>query len=172
MSDAAILDDLSRPHPESTLGTRWALVTDGVMGGVSQGLLRRADVAGRPALRMTGTVRTENNGGFVQMALDLAPGGGTLDARGWAGLELDLLGNGVEYGVHLRTDTIARPWQSWRQPVTPARRWSTLRLAFGDFAPHRIDAPLDRLRLRRIGLVAIGRPFEADLALGGLRLWR
>lgn len=172
MSETAILDDLSRPHPETPLGTRWALVTDGVMGGVSDGRLRREEVAGRPALRLTGTVRTENNGGFVQMALDLAPDGGVLDARGWSGLEVDLLGNGAEYGVHLRTDAVARPWQSWRHPMTAAPAWTTLRLGFGDFAPHRIAAALDTARLRRLGLVAIGGAFAADVALGGLRLWR
>lgn len=167
-----VLDDLSRGFPESALGTRWALVTDTVMGGVSRGHLARETVQGRAALRLTGTVRLENNGGFVQMALDLAAGGGVLDARGWAGLELDVCGNGAQYGVHLRSDAVERPWQSWRQTFVAPPRWQTLRLSFADFAPHRITGALDIGRLRRLGLVAIGRPFAADLALGGLRLWR
>ncbi|MGY6635185.1 MAG: CIA30 family protein [Alkalilacustris sp.] len=172
MENRAILDDLSRPFPEATLGTCWRLVTDQVMGGVSEGALNRALVAGRPALRLTGAVRTDNNGGFVQMALDLAPGGGLLDARGWSGLELDLWGNGATYGVHLRTDAVCRPWQSWRQTITAGPDWSTLRLRFDGFAAHRIELPLEVGRLRRVGFVAIGRAFAADLALGGLRLWR
>ena len=172
MDAQGILDDLTQPFPDAATGTRWALVTDGVMGGVSDGALARVEVAGRPALRMTGTVRTENNGGFVQMALDLAPGGGLLDASGWTGLELDLTGNGEVYGVHLRTDAVRRPWQSWRQTVRAGPEWAVVRLRFDDFHAHRIDAPLDPRRLKRLGLVAIGRPFAADLALGGLRLWR
>jgi hypothetical protein len=171
-SPSAILDDLSCPFPDTPLGTRWAVITDAVMGGVSTGALRRETVQGRPALRLTGTVRLENNGGFVQMATDLSPGGGVLDAQGWEGLELDMLGNGAEYAVHLRTDAVTRPWQSWRQGFAAGPAWRTLRLPFAGFAPHRIAGPLDPARLRRLGLVAIGRAFEADLALAGLRLYR
>jgi hypothetical protein len=46
-----------------------------------------------------------------------------------------------------------------------------VRLAFADFVPHRIQVPLDVRRLRRIGLVAIGRAFAADLAVGGARFF-
>lgn len=74
-----LIDDLSDPASLSALGTGWQLVTDQVMGGVSRGTLTRETVAGRPALVMRGDVRLENDGGFIQMALDLArpeaPGG-------------------------------------------------------------------------------------------------
>ena len=163
----AILDDLS--GPTTPLGTAWELVTDGVMGGVSSGALRREEVAGRPARRMTGAVRLENDGGFVQMALDLAPGGGAVDASRWAGLELDVFGNGETYGLHLRTTDCLRPWQSYRASFAAPAEWRTVHLPFAEFAPHRIEAPLRLDRVRRLGLVAIGRAFAADLALGGLR---
>lgn len=168
---ARIIDDLGRDDLVATIGTRWRLVTDRVMGGVSRGTLTRATVAGRPALRMQGDVSLENDGGFVQMALDLAPDGGVVDASAWEGIELDVIGNGEVYGVHLRTDAIERPWQSYRQSFQAEPAWQTVRLAFAGFAPHRIDVQLDVRRLRRIGLVAIGRAFGADLALGGLRLF-
>jgi hypothetical protein len=38
--------------------------------------------------------------------------------------------------------------------------------------PYRTDIPLDLRRLRRLGLVAIGRAFSADLAVGGLRFFK
>ncbi|RPH72296.1 MAG: CIA30 family protein, partial [Hyphomicrobiales bacterium] len=38
------------------------------------------------------------------------------------------------------------------------------------FTAHRTEIPLDLRRLRRLGLVAIGRAFAADLALAHLRL--
>lgn len=160
-----ILDDMADGGP------LWALVTDGVMGGVSAGRLMRETVAGRPALRLTGRVSLENNGGFVQMARDLAPGG-VLDASGWTGLTLDVLGNGESYGVHLRTDTLSRPWQSFRAGFAAGPDWARLTIPFAAFAPHRTEAALDVARLRRIGIVAIGRAFEADVALGRLGLWR
>jgi hypothetical protein len=106
------------------------------------------------------------------MALDLAPPGQVLDASGWDGIALAVQGNAETYGMHLRSDAPLRPWQSWRQEFAAAPDWQLLRLPFAGFRPHRIDLPLDPCRLRRLGLVAIGRAFAADLALGGLWLWR
>lgn len=166
---AGVIDDLSRPDGAAAVGTRWRLVTDRVMGGVSDGTLVREIVAGRPALRMRGAVRLENNGGFVQLALDLASDGGVVDARAWRGLELDVIGNDEAYGVHLRTDTVERPWQAYRAGFRAPAAWRTVQLAFADFVPHRTEAPLDIRRLRRIGVVAIGRAFAADVAVGGMR---
>jgi hypothetical protein len=172
MPAVGAIDDLSRDDLVSTIGTRWRLVTDQVMGGVSEGTLVNEVVAGRRALRMRGDVSLENNGGFVQMALDLEPNGGLVDASAWQGIELDVIGNNEEYGVHLRTDAVERPWQSYRQSFRAGASWRTVQLAFADFVPHRIDVPLDVHRLRRIGLVAIGRAFTADLAVGGVRFFR
>ncbi|MEL7542952.1 MAG: CIA30 family protein [Pseudomonadota bacterium] len=152
-------------------GRPWQLVTDQVMGGVSRGTLERDVVDARPALRMRGPVRLENNGGFIQMALDLARDSESFDARGYAGIALDVRGNGETYNVHLRTHDLTRPWQSYRQTFVAPAAWTTHQLAFDDFAPHRTETALDLARLRRIGLVAIGRAFEADLALGGIRFY-
>lgn len=164
-----VIDDLSGEPPMSAIGTAWQLFTDRVMGGVSSGTMMRETVAGRPAIRMRGDVSVENNGGFVQIALDLAAGGGAVDASAWRGIELDVCGNGEDYGVHLRTADLSRPWQSYRQSFRAEPRWQTIHLAFRDFAPYRTDIPLNVRRLRRVGVVAIGRAFSADLAVGGLR---
>lgn len=171
-----IIDDLSDPTGLSALGARWQLVTDQVMGGISRGTLTREEVAGRPALVMRGDVRLENNGGFVQMALDLGPrdaaGSGTLDAAAWQGIEVDAYGTPDAYSMHLRTPDLDRPWQSYRQEFSVELQWRRLRLPFANFLPYRTEAPLDRTRLRRLGIVAIGRAFTADLAVGGLRFYR
>jgi hypothetical protein len=150
-------------------GSPWRLFTDQVMGGVSQATMVRDIVAGRPAIRLRGDVRLENNGGFVQIGLDLSPDGGVVDASDWSGVELDVFGNGEEYGVHLRTDALTRPWQSYRHAFTARAEWRTVRLPFDRFVLWRTDVPLDPRRLRRIGVAAIGRAFAPDLALGGLR---
>lgn len=167
----ATIDDRTSGTSLATTGTTWTLLTDTVMGGVSNGRLEATSIAGRPALRMTGLVRLDNDGGFIQMALDLAKGGGPVDASPWTGIELDLLGNGETYGLHLRTMAVTRPWQSYRRTFIAPTHWTTLRLPFEGLTPHRLDAPFDATRLRRLGLVAIGRAFEADLALGGLRFY-
>ncbi|WFE76402.1 CIA30 family protein [Roseinatronobacter sp. S2] len=167
----ALIDDLTAPHPSAANGAVWEVISDRVMGGMSQGTMTREEVRGRPALRMQGNVSLENNGGFVQIALDLGPHGGAIDASQWSGLELDVTGNSEAYNLHLRTADIVRPWQSYRTSFCTVPEWRTIRLPFTDFTAHRIDAPLDLSRLRRIGIVAIGRSFAADIAIGGIRFF-
>jgi hypothetical protein len=166
---SAIIDDLSREPPMAAIGSDWQIITDQVMGGVSEGTMARKVIAGRSAILMRGAVSLQNNGGFVQIALDLSPEGRVVDASAWSGIELDVFGHGEAYGVHLRTDALAKPWQSYRQVFMAYAEWRTVQLPFDHFVPHRTDMPLDSHRLRRIGVVAIGRAFSADLALGGLR---
>ena len=164
-----VIDALSRSPLLASIGTQWQLVTDQVMGGVSRGTLVHETVGGRPAIHLRGSVSLENDGGFVQMGLDLAPDGSTVDASKWIGLELDVFGNGEEYNLHIRTSDLTRPQQSYRQSFKADSIWQTVRLPFNRFRPHRTDVPLDVSRLRRVGLVAIGRVFSADIALGGMR---
>jgi hypothetical protein len=168
----ALLDDRSSGTAEATIGGRWRLFTDGVMGGVSTGSMAVETVDGRPALCLRGQVRLENNGGFVQVALDLpslpAPPPG---ATAWQGVELDAWGNGRRYGVHLRTAGLWLPWQAWRAGFEAPPRWQTVQLPFARFEPYRVSGRLDAAELRRIGLVAIGEAVEALLCLGRLALY-
>jgi hypothetical protein len=151
-------------------GLGWRVVTDRVMGGVSDARGDRRLHAGREALCLTGDVSLANNGGFVQLSADLAPGGGRLDGSAYGGVEVLVAGNGERYGLHLKTDDVTRPWQSYRAELT-AGPWRTVRLPFAAFTPHRVAAPLDPGALRRVGLVAIGRAFRAELCVAGLALY-
>ncbi len=164
-ADAMLIDDFADPDLVSTLGARWRGVSDRVMGGVSEATVARAVIDGRPALRLTGDVRLENDGGFIQASLDLDPAGGTVDASRFAGIRLVVRGNGERYSVHLRTPDNVRPWQSYRAQFVAGPEWRTVDLPFSEFVPYRLEAPLDVVRLKRIGLVAIGRAFTADLAV-------
>lgn len=170
-STSAIIDDLSRPFPESAIGTRWQLMSDAVMGGVSSGRMTSAVVSGRRAIRMQGSVSLENNGGFLQIALDLAPDGGAVDASRFLGIAIEFLGDGEAYGLHLRTSDLARPWQSYRSGFVATETWTTLQVPFADFVAHRTHVPLNTARLRRLGVVAIGRTFNPDLCIGGIRFY-
>jgi hypothetical protein len=165
------IDDLSAMHPQASHAARWELISDRVMGGVSQGTMHREVIHGRPAVRMQGQVSVENNGGFIQIALDLDPAGRAIDANAWRGVEIDVTGNGETYNLHLRTADIVRPWQSYRSSFVAGDQWQTHRLHFARFQAHRVETPLDLRTLRRIGIVAIGRAFEADLAIGGVRFF-
>lgn len=171
-----LIDDFTDKDLISKRGTRWRAVSDQVMGGISEASIAHAIVDGRPCLRLSGDVRLENNGGFLQAALDLQPHGDppgdTLDATGYTGVRLVVRGNGENYSLHVRTPDNLRPWQSYRANFTAVTDWRTIDLPFEAFRPHRIEAPLDITRLRRIGLVAIGRAFHADLAVCALEFYR
>ena len=166
-----IIDDRRSGKLDANIGTLWRLLTDTVMGGVSSGRLDPAVVAGRSCLRLTGEVSLENSGGFVQASLDLDPAG-TLDARGYRGIELDVYGNGQDYNLHLRTADTRIVWQSYRAGFHAAPEWRTLRLPFTAFQPYRISQPLDLQTLRRLGVVAIGREMRADLCIARIGLYR
>lgn len=166
---SSIIDDLSKTFPLAANGATWDMLSDRVMGGVSSGRLTRETVAGRPAIRMQGDVSLENNGGFIQMALDLDPAGAAVDGRSFTGIEILVWGNDEDYGLHLRTADLGRPWQSYRQGFRAGPEWRRISFPFSGFTPHRTEIALNPARLRRIGLVAIGRAFSADLALADVR---
>jgi len=155
-----------------TLSPEWDFIADKVMGGVSTGSVTATTIDDRAACRLTGQVSLDNNGGFVQMAFDLNSDDTPFDASLWAGIELDVFGNEETYEVRLRTSQLSRPWQSFRATFQASTHWKTVRLSFCDFAPHRHDLQFDPAQLRRIGVLAIGREFQADVAVAALRLYR
>jgi len=171
-SGTMLIDDFTDESLVSKLGTPWRGVSDKVMGGISEAALSHGVIDGHPCLRLSGDVRLENDGGFIQAALDLTPPGETLDASGYTGMRITVRGNDEKYSVHLRTPDNARPWQSYRAHFTARPDWKTIDLPFETFVPYRLEAPLDRTRLQRLGLVAIGRAFYADLAVSKLAFYR
>ena len=165
-----IIDDRRSGTLDSTLGTSWRLITDGVMGGVSSGTLTLETIDQRNCLRMQGDVRLENNGGFVQVALEI---GGTVaaDASAYRGIVMDVYGNDETYNLHLRTDDLWLPWQSYRATFQAPASWQMVQLPFAEFTPYKTSKALDVTELERIGVVAIGRAFSADLCIARLGLY-
>jgi hypothetical protein len=171
-SGTMLIDDFSRQDFVSKLGTQWRAVSDRVMGGVSQASIAYARANGKDCLHLTGDVRLDNNGGFIQAALDLAPPAQTLDASGYNGICLVVRGNSQQYSLHLRTPDAVRPWQSYRAHFSAGPEWETIDLAFDTFVPYRLESAMDITNLVRMGLVAIGRAFSADLSIARVSLYR
>jgi hypothetical protein len=149
----------------------WRLVTDNVMGGVSEGRLEVQRRAERHCIALSGQVRTENNGGFVQMVLDL-PGHVVNAATSYVGIRFAVHGNDQDYNLHLRTADLWLPWQSYRAGFHAAADWQVVELPFSAFTPYRTRAPLRLERLRRLGVVAIGKAFTADICVADLAFYR
>ena len=168
---ALIIADCASPEYSGAEGSGWRLVTDNVMGGVSEGRLSIEEIADRRCVRLRGTVRTENNGGFIQAALDLgAPW--RRDAGGYHGVVIDVYGNDESYNLHLRQEGLWLPWQAFRATFRAAAQWQTRYLPFAGFRPHATTAALRPDRLTRIGVVAIGRAFSADICVARIGYYR
>jgi hypothetical protein len=148
----------------------WEFVSDQVMGGVSSGFVQKQMIARRQATCLKGDVSLENNGGFVQMAFNFNPNGQPLDVSSYAGIELDVYGNAEDYDIRLRTDELNRAWQSYRFTFNAPKEWTTVRCQFCDFTPHRTDVAMSLNRLCRLGVVAIGRKFTANISVSAVRL--
>jgi len=157
---------------EMNLHPDWEFVPDAVMGGVSDGHMTREAYNGREATVLRGDVSLDNNDGFIQIASNLRSDGTGVDASAWDGIALDLCGNGETYDIRLRTDQLTRPWQSFRTQVQATREWRSVQIPFDAVVPHKTDAAFDPQSLRRIGILAIGREFRAEIAVAGARLYR
>ncbi len=162
-----IIDDFGGRNGMSRLGTPWRIVTDRVMGGISQASMSIGEHAGRQALCLRGDVSLANNGGFVQANLPLSVRG-SFDAHPFQGITFFARGNGEQYNIHLKTADTLAPWQSYRASFTADAQWRRVTLDFTDFKPHRLTAPLDVRRLSKIGVVAIGRAFAAEVCIAEL----
>ena len=141
--------------------TRWRFFTDGVMGGVSAGQVSFVEENGQAHARMTGSVSTKNNGGFIQMRTAL-PDGMPKDKTG---VRLVVRGNNQRYFVHLRTSGTVLPWQYYQAGFEVTGDWATVRLPLDAFRPsggllRTTPRPQD---VRSIAIVAFGRDHEAEI---------
>jgi len=164
-----IVDDFTNDGLMSKLGTHWRVSSDKVMGGISEGSIIKTSFNGVKCLHLNGQVKLENNGGFIQAGLDLAFFQKGFDVSEYKGLRLTVAGSLHRYSIHLRTTQIKRPWQSYRAHFFPELTWGTLELPFSVFVPHRIKAAMDTSKLRRIGIVAIGRVFQPNLFISEIK---
>lgn len=140
---------------------RWRFLADTVMGGVSSGKLAFPVEAGVPHARLTGTVSTANNGGFIQMRRSITEP----PPAGSSGVRLIVRGNGQRYFVHLRTRAAVLPMQFYQAGFEVTQDWREVRLPIGAFAPSGrfLPVPLDVQGLTSIGIVAYGRDHRAEI---------
>lgn len=160
-----VIDDFSRADGRSAVGTRWRDFTDRVMGGRSDMQAGVVETGQGKALRMSGRVRLDNNGGFIQVRLPLAEDGNSLDASRFDGIEITARGAPGAYYLHLRTPDSSRPWQYYRARLPVSEDWTTRAISFGDFEGKSISGRPDLSRLRSVAVVAYGEAFTADIEI-------
>jgi hypothetical protein len=156
-----IAEDTVIENFEAQPEMRWSFFTDGVMGGVSTGQTTFVKENDNVHAHMTGNVSTENNGGFIQIRMDL-PNGAPSDA---SGVRLVVRGNYQKYFVHIRTSGTRLPWQYYQAGFDVTREWVEIRLPFTDFEKSgRLLRNVPRAgSVKSIGVVAYGRDHLAEI---------
>ncbi|WP_282171038.1 CIA30 family protein [Ruegeria atlantica] len=141
--------------------TRWDYVADTVMGGVSSGQVQFRSDGDVAFARLTGSVSTENNGGFIQFRHKLPD---RPDAS-VSGVRLLVRGNGEQYFVHLRTRGTVLPWQYYQAEFATSDKWTEVSLPLSGFKAS--GAMLRAIpvanEITSVGVVAYGRDHEASV---------
>lgn len=167
-----VLDDFTTLDATSSLGTRWTPFSDRVMGGISDVKLAFEPVRGKKSLHLTGRVKLENNGGFIQASLPLAANDGSLNAQNYSGVRLMVSGTPGSYALHLRTSDNWLPWQHYTASLPVSGTWQQVDVPFSAFSRSGWEVPkLALTKLKRVGLVAIKQAFDADLAVARIELY-
>ena len=165
-----LLDDFANADGTAAFGTEWRGFTDRVMGGVSDLSTEYVDTQRGHALRMSGSVRLENNGGFIQVRLPLDRHGAGFDASGYGGIAVTVRGQPGSYYLHLRTRDSRRPWQYYAAPVEVTEAFQRRVVPFAAFKGKSLRAPLDPSQLVSVAVVAYGERFEALIEIARIEL--
>lgn len=168
---AWLLDNGKSPGHMAANLAEWVVETDAASGGISRALLRRTNYRGEPCLGLSGEVSLKAGGGFVRMALDLAPGFDCLDASGFKGLRVSVAGNAQPYTIELQTADTVYSWQCYRAALVALTGWRTLDVPFTAFEPFRVLRPLAVTNLRRLRFAFVGRPAAVELYVSGVHFY-
>ena len=164
-----ILDNLKNPGV-TTQGNTWQFFTDGVMGGVSSGRAQIEYFENKKCYRMTGNVTTENNGGFIQMRVQVKP---TIPSNNYTGIYLRTFGNNLIYAIHIRTSYTKLPWQYYSSKFFAKNKWERIELPFSNFGQSNFYQPkkFHYSKIKTIGIVAGFDNFKADIAVSEIGLY-
>lgn len=155
---------------DTTPESRWDYIADNVMGGVSSGQVRFDAAGGTSFARLTGTVSTANNGGFIQFRRPLDQ---TLPPE-TQGVSLTVRGNGEPYFVHLRTTGTRLPWQYYQAQFETSAGWQEIRLPWSAFKPsgRLMRKTPSSSAITSVGIVAFGRDHNARVDVSEVDFFR
>jgi len=176
MADKMIVDDMKNqsgiPDEEfcESGNAKWCFVTDKVMGGVSEGSLEFIKEDNTYFYRMTGELSLENNGGFIQFRTKLENHPAD---KSFNGVRIRVRGNDNEYSIHIRTKYLLLPWQYYESSFKATNQWTTIELPFSSFNKSNFYQPssVSSRDIKTIGIVAIGREFNAEIDLASIELY-
>ncbi|MFT6465222.1 CIA30 family protein [Halopseudomonas sp.] len=147
----------------------WTAITDQVMGGVSTAELQQCERHGSACTCLAGRTSLENNGGFVQMKLEIEPSWQCAD---YAGFFIELCGAAHDYNLNVKTTQLDKPWQSFRCALTVEPQWKRFFVPYSELQAHRTDMDLDPATIRSVAVIAIGEAFDVDVCVRRFGFYR
>ena len=136
-----------------TTNTNWKMITDQVMGGISQGQFNYQKIGNDNAVVLTGSVSTKNNGGFIQIRRNLDD----VNLNNVKKVTIIAKGNDEKYFIHLRTAFTVLPWQYYQSSFIVQNNFKKS----GFLLPDKINPK----NIKSIGIVAFGRDYKAELTV-------
>ncbi|MDC3063084.1 CIA30 family protein [Alphaproteobacteria bacterium] len=144
-----------------TTDTNWKIITDQVMGGVSQGQFNYQKIGDDDAVILTGNVSTKNNGGFIQIRRNL----NDVNLNNVKKVTIIAKGNYEKYFIHLRTTFTVLPWQYYQSSFVVENNFKSFVLPLSDFKKFGYLLPkrINPNNIVSIAIVALGKDYDAKL---------
>ncbi|MDC1316052.1 CIA30 family protein [Alphaproteobacteria bacterium] len=156
-----ILDDLNN-NGKTYQNQNWLFVSDGVMGGLSEGIVYKDSISNIPCYRMTGNVTTKNNGGFLMTRTLLKP---NLKAKDYTGIYIKVYGNDEDYFLHLKTSFTPAVWQYYGYKFKAVKKWKEIKVPFANFKRSNLYQPksMSSQKIKNIAVVAGFNDYQSDI---------
>ena len=133
-------------------GHQMNVVNDGVMGGLSQGVI---EMTQNDSLLFKGNISLQNNGGFSSFRI----GGKLWDLSAWKGVEILVKGDGRTYGLRATTDeTFLRSSVSFTADFKTVKdEWVKLQIPFSkmkaSWRGRKLDRNFDPAQIKGLGII-------------------
>ena len=121
--------DLSQEAERSN----WRAVNDGVMGGLSSGVIREIP----DGIRFEGRISLENNGGFASLRRPMSKA----DMSAYKGVTITYKCLGVKTAFSIEPNPV---WYqpNYRTALKPCDEWTTVKVPFKDFVGRQVGRPV------------------------------
>lgn len=142
----------------------WRGVTDQVMGGVSNLIIRHSD----GVFFMSGNVSTDNNGGFVRLSNRV-----DISSNDFKGIKFKAKGNNETYEIHVTLKGLKiPPWSYFSQSFDVTEQWQEYQISFKDLKRSSgfSAASMKAKNIRDLSIAGFGRDFVVDLAIKDISL--
>ncbi len=139
---------------DSTDGSKWQIVNDGVMGGRSSSQASVLNLAaGETVLQFTGNLSLENNGGFASVR---SRASGSLGLDSGETIAMRVQGDGRRYTFNLYTGDRRTAFSYQMEFDTKAGAWTEVRLPVDNFVAHSFGRRMANMQLNPNEVQSIG----------------